>query len=60
MQIFRLSRHHLAEGVEFPEKNAGPWVLRPLFGGGVAWLDCDPMVVILNRVSFAILPHSLK
>src|SRR5206468_11849941 len=38
MQIFRPSRHHLAEGVEFPEKNAGRWLLRPSLGGGVAML----------------------
>src|SRR5947208_17034256 len=35
-QIFRPSRHHLAEGVEFPEKNAGPWLLRHHSGEGSA------------------------
>jgi hypothetical protein len=34
MQIFRLSRHHLAEGVEFPEKNAGSRVFEPLLAEG--------------------------
>jgi hypothetical protein len=51
MQIFRLSRHHLAEGVEFPEKNAGSGVLKSSFGGG------DPPVGSATRL-VAILNHA--
>jgi hypothetical protein len=54
MQIFRLSRYHLAEGaeeVEFPEKNAGSGVFKSSFGGR------DPPVGSATRL-VAILNHA--
>src|SRR6266436_7682837 len=53
MQIFHLSRHHLAEGVEFPEKNAGSRVLEPSFGGGGPPVgSATRLVAILNYADF--------
>src|SRR5438034_623224 len=48
MQIFPHWGHHLVEGGQISEKKASPWLLRPLFGGGVAWLDCCPIRRVLN------------
>ncbi len=57
MQIFRLSRHHLAEGVEFPEKNAGSRVLEPSFGGGGPPVgSATRLVAILNHAESARVP----
>src|SRR5260370_37177966 len=48
MQIFPHWGHHLAEGGQISEKKASPWLLRPSFGGGVAWLDCCPIRRVLD------------
>ena len=44
MQIFRLSRHHLAEGVEFPEKKCRFWCLRAvIWRRGFSSRKCHPI-----------------
>ena len=61
MQIFRLSRHHLAEGVEFPEKNAGSGVFEPSLGGGGPPVgSATPIGGDFEPCLFATLPHLLK
>jgi hypothetical protein len=66
MQIFRLSRHHLAEGVEFPEKNAGSGVFEPSFGGGDPPVgSCHPILAIQGasksfRITSEIFPTPRK
>src|SRR5437667_9660214 len=60
MQIFRLSRHHLAEGVEFPEKNAGSGVFAPSFGGGGSFgRRCHPIGGVLNHAALSLGPPGL-
>jgi hypothetical protein len=51
----------LAEGVEFPEKNAGSGVFAPSFGGGGSLAgNATRLMAILNHAVFATLAHSLK
>jgi len=66
MQIFRLSRHQLAEGVEFPEKNAGSVSSSRHLAVGVPRSEAPPQsVAILNHAEeclchFAILSEMKK
>ncbi len=60
MQIFRLRAIRLAEGGQISEKNAGPWLLRPIIRrrGRLAGL-LPQFVRILNQARSAQVPQAL-